>query len=269
MKELHTEDLKQLQIRILKEVASFCRQNGIAFFLDAGTLLGAVRHKGYIPWDDDIDIGMLRPDFERFLREFNREGNRYQVFSIETKRDFYYPYAKVLDTGTVLYEPDRNGNRLAVNIDVFVYDRVPCDPKTVKAMYDRRDRYRKLYEFRTYRGRAEGNFLRRVEINAVRALTHLFPRGYFLQKTVRNARRFDRTDADHLGNFTSYSRICCDRRIFDSFVEVEFEGENYPAPAGYDEWLKAFYRDYMQLPPVEKRVTHHAFEAFMKEEGDK
>ena len=142
MREITTSELKELQLSILDSVDRFCRENGIHYWLDCGTLLGAIRHNGYIPWDDDIDIGMLRPDFNRFIREFHTEGNRYTAHCVENDSNFCYPYAKVLDNNTVLYEPDQNGNKIAVNIDVFVYDNAPDDNEMLEKMFDKRDFYR-------------------------------------------------------------------------------------------------------------------------------
>ena len=80
MKQITLEELKRIQLSILDRVAEFCEKNAINYWLDCGTLLGAVRHKGYIPWDDDIDIGMLRPDYDRFLKTFNEKNDVYKVY---------------------------------------------------------------------------------------------------------------------------------------------------------------------------------------------
>ena len=124
-------------------VHEFCIKNDIQYWLDSGTLLGAIRHGGYLPWDDDIDIGMLRPDYEKFRRMFNEENTRYHFACVEDDGDdFCYAFGKVLDTNTILYEPDRNGKKIAVNIDVFVYDNAPDDEKKLSRMFRMRNLYR-------------------------------------------------------------------------------------------------------------------------------
>ena len=148
MKELSISELKTYQIKLLSIVNDFCNKNKIKYWLTCGTLLGAVRHKGYIPWDDDLDIGMLREDYEKFLALFNDSYSRYRVKSIENDNAFPYPYAKILDLKTVLYEPDYNGNKLSVNIDLFVYDIAPNDQKSTIKLYKKRDRLRRLHNIR-------------------------------------------------------------------------------------------------------------------------
>lgn len=263
MKKIGLDELKEIQLDILDHVSKFCEAKGIRFFLDSGTLLGAIRHKGYIPWDDDIDIGMLRPDYERFIKTFNAENSRYQFYSIENNPKFYYPFGKVLDTETLLYEPDENGLKLSVNIDVFVYDNAPLDKRLLERGYNKRDFYRTLSQLRTIHTRPRGNFIRRSAVYAVRAILKVFPKNFFVKKIVKVAKSF-KTETGYIGNFTGYERILCEKTIFDKSIEVEFENKKYPAPIGYDKWLKALYGDYMQLPPEDKRVSHHSFVAFIK-----
>lgn len=140
MRRLTTEEVKKIQIEILDVVSAFCEENNINYWLDSGTLLGAVRHKGYIPWDDDIDIGMLGPDYKKFAELFNKSNDRYRFVDIDNNPDFYVAFGKVIDTQTVLYEQDKNGDKLSVNIDIFIYNNAPDDDNIVKKMYDKRDK---------------------------------------------------------------------------------------------------------------------------------
>lgn len=266
MKQLDNEAVKKIQLEILSVVDAFCKENGIQYWLDSGTLLGAIRHKGYIPWDDDVDIGMLRDDFDAFIATFNVQNSRYQVICNEVKKDCYYPFAKVLDTHTVLYEPDENGLKLSINIDIFVYD-VTYGGKRAEKQYGRRDLFAKLnvLQFLYYPSK---NCFKQIAKSLIHQGLKLFPKGYFASQIVRNSKKYMHTDAHMVGNFTAMSRILCDKNVFDSFVLKKFEGKEYPVPVGYDKWLTAFYGDYMQLPPIEKRVTHHSYKAFANENND-
>lgn len=266
MRKMTNEEVRNIQIDILDVVSSFCDDNHIKYWIDSGTLLGAVRHKGYIPWDDDIDIGMLRPDFDKFMIAFNANRNdKYKFVSGEITDDFNAAHGKVLDTSTILYEPDINGFKLAVNIDVFVYDNAPDDDKLVKKMFDKRDFYRFLSEYR-YLGRINENntFAQRIIKRVFFFFLHLFPKDHFVKKMARNARRYQNVRTPRIGNFTAYSRTVCRVDAFDNTIPMEFEGKVYQAPKGWDDMLKAMFGDYMTLPPVEKRIPH-SYVAFVKD----
>lgn len=263
MKRLTQEETKHIQLEILDVVATFCEKHNIRYWLDNGTLLGAIRHKGYIPWDDDIDIGMLRYDFEHFMQTFNRENTRYRFICNELDASCPYPYGKVLDTETILYEPDEHGIESCINIDVFVYDNAPDDPVECERMYRRRDRYSILNLLQNRMIGTRGIIKDLVKFIGYWGLK-LFPKGYFAGKVVENSKKYAKCSTIGVGNFTSVTKIYCKKDIFSSFKEIEFEGNFYYAPIMYDEWLTAFYGDYMKLPPKEKQVSHHVFEAYKK-----
>ena len=267
--QLSLDELKRHQLGILDAVATFCDQQGIPYYLSGGTLLGAVRHQGYIPWDDDIDICMMREDYERFIRIFNDANDRYKVWSIENNPKFLREYGKVLDTHTVLYEPDESGKKLCVNIDLFINDSAPDDDRLVNALYDRRDLLRKkkiLREQSKYQ-RVTGFHSLWYYIRGI--FRRMIPERYYVRKLVENARRYDDPKSEYIGDFSGYyhgqARVKVPRAIFTEAVLLDFEGKKYKAPIGYDAWLTALYGDYMVLPPVEERVSHHSFIAYSLE----
>ena len=264
MRQIFGEELKKIQLEILDVVAAFCEKHGISYWLDGGTLLGAIRHKGYIPWDDDIDVGMMRPDYNKFMRLFNQENDKYKFYSIENNPNFYYASGKVLDTDTVLYEPDKNGTRLSINIDICVYDNAPESDKELSKMYDVRDRLRWLHSLRTSASAPRGNILRRFCVRSVRMGMRVFPENYFIKKLSDHSQKYNKTELDRVGNFNFYIRMVCGKQVFREFIDREFEGKFYKIPIGYDEWLRAFYGEYMELPPEEERISHHSFEAYVK-----
>lgn len=264
-KLIQLEELKYLQLKILDALVSFCETEKINYWIDSGTLLGAIRHKGYIPWDDDIDVGMLRKDYDKFMREFNKSSERYKAYSIENNAQFLYAHGKVLDTTTLLYEPDEKGNKLSVNIDIFVYDNAPDNDRLVKKMYAKRDFYQIMRNLQMLNHIPKGNFFRKVSIQLLVKIAKIFPDNYFVKKKAKNSKKYAQKGTKRVGNFTACSKIACNKEIFKNFIKVEFEGKYYNAPVGYDEWLKAFYGDYMKLPPIEKQVSHHKFKAYIKE----
>lgn len=269
-REILPEELKKIQTGILQKVADFCEKNSIRYWIDCGTLLGAIRHKGYIPWDDDIDIGMLRKDYEKFKELFNLQNERYRFICYENDSNFYLPYGKVCDTTTVLYEPDERGFKICVNIDIFVYDNAPDDDAEMKKMFRRRDKLMKILNVKQEHIDLKNNLAKGI-LKVCRRMVYKFvyfkPNSEYLEKIIENSKTFADTDTRRVGDFAAFTDMVCDKRVFDNFIDVSFEGRDYKAPAGYDEWLRSFYGDYMQLPPLEERTTHHSFKAFFIDEA--
>ena len=262
MKEIDIKELKKIQLNILDNVDSFCKKNKINYWLDCGTLLGAIRHSGYIPWDDDIDIGMLRDDYDKFLKLYNKDNDKYRLMAAELDKDYYFQFGKVVDTSTVLYEPDEEtGIKGAVYIDVFVYDNAPDDENELADMFDKRDYYNKFRIAQLYpKMYDKSSFKKRIMRFFLNIYLKFLPKNYYNKKCIENSKRYINADTKRVGNFTSAKRMTGNKEIFNSFTEVTFEKKKYPAPVGYKDWLEAFYGDYMKLPPKEKRVTHGIIE---------
>lgn len=133
-------------------------------------------------------------------------------------------------------------------------------------MYDRRDQLRQIHAVLTSAVVMRGNLLKYVVKLARKELYKvLYGKMNPILEMVENSKKYASGSTACVGNFTSYTRMSCDKRVFSDFVNVEFEGMQFKAPIGYDEWLRSFYGDYMQLPPVEKRVSHHSYKAYFKE----
>lgn len=268
-REITLEELRKIQVDILNKVADFCEENAIRYWIDCGTLLGAIRHKGYIPWDDDIDMGMLREDYEKFAALFNLQNERYQFLCYENNRDFHLPFAKVLDTSTVLYEPDERGAKISVNIDIFVYDNAPDDDTEMKRMFDIRDKLLKIHQIKQEHINLKKNPCKgivKVCRKALYTIAHPAPNGHYIAAIIENSKKYATEDTARVGDFSGFTNMVCNKRVFEKFVDVPFEGRSYKAPVGYDEWLRSFYGDYMQLPPEEEQVSHHSFKAFFEDE---
>ena len=270
MKEIDLKELKKLQVKILDDVNLFCKENKIRYWIDCGTLLGAEKYKGYIPWDDDIDIGMLRDDYDKFLKLYNKKNKRYKLMASELDKDYYFQFGKVVDTKTVLYEPDEEtGIKGAVYIDVFVYDNAPDDDDKLKEMYDKRDYYNKFRIAQLFPNNYDkSSFKKKLMRFFLNIYLKFLPKNYYTKKCIENSKRYMNEKTKRVGNFTSAKRMTGDKEIFKSFIEIEFEKKKYPAPVGYKDWLKAFYGDYKKDPPKEKQVSLHKFVAYYKGEND-
>lgn len=134
MKEINTEDLKRIQIQILLHIDVFCTKHELRYFISGGTLIGAIRHKGFIPWDDDIDIMMLREDYEKFIVLYSQEDKSpYHLYSHNQLHSYPYPFAKMDDSRTILKEDINEAMVFGVNIDIFPIDIAPRSEKIGRA----------------------------------------------------------------------------------------------------------------------------------------
>ena len=276
MKAIPAGELKQLQIDILRHVAAFCKERNIKYFLCAGTMLGAVRHKGFIPWDDDIDIMLPRADYNRFLSEFPKEG-RYAVANNDFDPFFPFPYSAVNDTRTIKVELKLRKKctaTLGVKVDVFPVDTVPDTWEEVAAVYRRLslrwdllrcavDRFSKgkTWISTIYRniGIAVYRLLEALGILSVRKMVRYY-------RAVSEAA--DGTVSSKAGVTAIYHygpRESHDAFVYGDSAEYIFEGEPYSGVLHYHEYLSRLYGDsYMELPPPEMRVTHHTSDCYWK-----
>ena len=282
MRRIELDELRKLELEILDYVAQFCDEHGITYWLDFGTLIGAVRHKGYIPWDDDIDISMMRADYDKLLRLFTSEQTgKYEFHCLENDSDCGLLFGQVRNKNTLLYEHQkitrvsdsavfRNKKHNAVKVDIFIYDNAPDDDDELSQIFRKRDFYRRITHMRMSKRRPHGNFFRRICAHTVRLMNKIFfsplPLNYFVKKATSIFRRYEFVPTKRTACFTSWHSVAVDRHIFDSFIDVDFEGRKYKAPSGYDELLRAHFGDYMQLPPVEERVGKHELTAYMLED---
>lgn len=258
MIKVNNEELKEIEKQILEDVTKFCEANGIKYWLDQGTLLGAVRHSGFIPWDNDIDIGMLREDFDKFISSY--ASNMYKVHCIEAGNSNDLTFAKVYKKDTLLYD---NSIQRAINIDVFSYDYLSNNERLAKKQLQCCANNYKLLMLQTkvHRPR-KGNTVRRMLILLARRLIRLFPKGYFAHKVVRYATISKNDHSDYVAMLTIGHKDVVKADLFRNLIKIEFEGKIYSAPRDYDAWLSIMYGDYMTLPPEEERYTH-PFEAYI------
>lgn len=267
MKKIELEELKQLQLDILVEVDKYCQKNEIKYSLAYGTLIGAIRHKGYIPWDDDIDIIMPRADYERFLRDFNSISGDLRVISPYTSPKYYAPYANVINEKTILYEDVQHGVEIGVKIDVFPVDNVPNTKDGQIKLFHRVKQITRLINIVATRGKADSDSLKsRLFYICARIF---FPYLSFTRMLNDLAKKADRdySESKYVNNIVwcaAKEKGCFKKVDLDSYIDIEFEGHLFKSLAGYEDFLSTHYGNYMELPPIEKRITHHKFDAYWK-----
>ncbi len=266
-REIDLEEYKKILIDVLKEIHCFCETKGIAYYLIGGTLLGAIRHKGFIPWDDDIDIAMLRSDYEIFIRSFNSSSERYRLLSLETDSKYNYPFAKVVDTRVALIENVSKAVEISAYVDVFPLDNCPgLTRKKAHRSLKKMSFFKWLRNFKTIRIEKRRSFWKNVVLALGKFLTCCFSARFLSEiismKSKKN-KEIGPFVADYVNTTYGDGEILL-RDYFSKTIDVEFEGYLFKAPIGYDKILTAFYGNYMELPPVEKRITHHDFNCWYR-----
>lgn len=258
MKKIEIEELRSIQLNILKQLDSFCRENSIRYSLGGGTLLGAIRHQGYIPWDDDIDIIMPRDDYYKFITNFNGYNPNIVCMAYENNKSFIYPFCKLCDNRTICKE-EYFDTSIGVNIDVFPLDGHPVFQWQSQLFIKKIDFLNKLLRMRVTTKKL--NWKRIV----LKPLLGFFPISFFQRQIQKQLHKYDFKISKYAGTIVSdkNDKERFPREIFERFIEATFEGSSFFIIKEYDIYLSGHYGNYMQLPPLEKREKHN-IEAFWK-----
>lgn len=256
---------------LLVELDRVCRKYGIRYYLSSGTLLGAVRHQGFIPWDDDVDIDMLRPDYERFRaaaeKEYGREGAFYFQDST-TDADYNWPYGKFRRAGTHAVRQGQQGifQRDGIFIDVLVVDVLAPHRPMQSLMY-----YMAAFARKILWAPVGWRTLKNPFEKVVFYLLHLIPRaaGLALHRWVTGWYRGKGTGYAGVFNTALPRRRGYVHRMewYENAAEGIFEGRQFPIPAGYDGILKRFYGAYWELPPPEEQRGSSDLESITFSDG--
>ena len=272
------ESLRSVQLKeldLLKYFQRVCRENNITYYALGGTLLGAIRHQGFIPWDDDIDVMMPRPDYERLYHPEDLDMTGFpEYMEFKTYRDgtLNYPFIKLVDTRTFVDFPyyDNETNVNQIWMDIFPIDGNSADKKENRRIYEKSLRLRKLIFIKLAK-KGEGKTLLKKVLKPVviGALKVAMPMPRLLAKidSLSMAIPYDSTPYVGCIMWGYGPRERMSRKKFMIPVKVPFEGRMMNAPSNYDHYLRGLYNDYMQLPPEEKRVMH-GMDAWLLEPGE-
>lgn len=265
------EQLRQVQnteLEILVKFDEICKKYDIKYQLFGGTLLGAVRHHGFIPWDDDIDVCMLRSEYEKFIRLCSNDDLNSMYFLQTNKTDptSVVQFAKLRKNNTIIEPENEVGStsHKGIYIDIFPLDNVKPGTKEGEKQY--KDFY-KYYSIVTSTVKSRVTSSKTAWKKVIRycfyGITRVIPKSYFDNKLHDILTQFDNEETEyinHLTNGTDGKRtkwFLMKRTEHTDMIELEFEGHMFPAPRAYDALLTRRYGDYLKLPPVAERKPHH------------
>lgn len=258
-----------IQLKIAKEIKRVCEENNINYFLDSGSLLGAVRHNGFIPWDDDLDIGMLRNDYEKFLNVATKTLKEdYFLQTWDTDKNYPLAFAKIRKKGTIYVEQVAEMSKAenGIYVDIFPYDVFPNKKiqKIRQGVFIEIYRRIMLIKLKYYPWTAKTTFLNKVKTFI--AYLPIFIISIFVnkekikQKYVHVMTMYNNRKTGFLYEQPSasrYGKYIFPDTIFASFINLKFEDAEFSCPVNNKKWLQIVYGDYMKLPPIEKRENRH------------
>lgn len=261
---LSIDEIKKTELNILIEFADFCKKNNLKYYLAYGTLLGAIRHKGFIPWDDDIDVYMPRPDYDKFLK---LTGFSPIKANLETRLYDYcahtniYPFAKIIDTDSIVYEKGKSkANVSGIWIDIFPLDAFPLEVNKAKKLFNKYLTLRKFQDLATtYPFFANQNLFKKIYKTVfVAPFIRLYDVKKICKKMDLLAQTYSYEDSEAVADLTWGDNIesYVMKDELEPSIEVEFENHMFAAPNKWHEYLTRVYGDYMKLPPVEQRIVH-------------
>lgn len=258
---LNCTEIQSICCDMLRFFADYARKHQLQFYMAGGTLLGAVRHQGFIPWDDDVDLMMPRKDYDKLISCFH--DKRYRLSCCEKDADYKTPFLRIWDTHTVLKWDYSKEKEIGAFIDIFPIDGFPESELLTKLH---------LYHIKAYRSMLNlvnrSGFYKNEKKIALKKLCTFFLHkdgNYYAQHLNQTARKYDYETCQFVGVKTTSPHLFREKNsknIFDETIEMQFCDFTLPAPVGYDVYLKHLYGDYMQLPPEEKRVTEHQFKIY-------
>lgn len=277
MEELQELSLRESQLatlEIVKKIDSICKKEGIKYWVNYGSLIGAIRHKGFIPWDDDFDIGMSRPDYTKFLQycySHKQELYPFEIHNIHTHEFCWYNISRFCDNRYVCkFDKWRGYDESGLFVDIYPYD----------GQGERKDN---RYWFRTDKNRCWYMMMARLSSakkfeksktlkkTLVRMFMYPFAKlhkpSFYLRKMEKIASKYswDESEYAFCTAWTAYRKMhFYKKEYFEDLIEVDFENIKVPVPRKYDEFLTEFYGDYMKLPPKEEQNPQHFYKTYRK-----
>lgn len=261
MEKIDIKEQKKILVDMLKYIDNVCRNNKIEYSLIGGSLIGAIRHKGMIPWDDDVDIVLTHDNYNKLIKVLKENNdNRYKLLDNQSCKNYYFPFPKLVDSSTYLVEPMclKQIDEYGIYIDIFSYNNVSDDEK------ERKKTIKKLKLFNKLISRKKINIKKLSFSKIIIGIVRNFISTIIGQKRLFNiiekiiANDCNMESQYCITNWPIYSdekEIQLDKNLKD-YITVKFEDIDVMIFKNYDAVLKTTFGDYMKLPPEDKRVCH-------------
>lgn len=261
MKLLSLKEIQQKELSMLLFFNQFCKDNNLCCYLCGGTLLGAIRHKGFIPWDDDVDVMMPRPDYIKLMEIWDVNLNKnfpYQLVS-DMMGSLSRPFAKLIDTNTLVKDPYKE-TETGLWIDILPVDGLPDDLELVKRIYKDNEYYRSILKFTDCKLGAGKSMLKKYAKYFLKPISQLYGVDRCIKHLNRCAQEYPFMQSRFVGVVSNGLYGVGERMCKSEFMQeavITFEGYEFKAPSCWDSYLHGIYGDYMILPSPNKRKTHN------------
>lgn len=274
MQLLTMQEVQKNSLEILKKIDEICKDLNLKYSLTYGTLLGAIRHKGFIPWDDDVDIMMPRKDYDiiiNYFIEHKEELKPLEVINSQTNPKCPYAISRISDSRYKLDVDNEDDYGLGLFVDIYPIDGVGNSINEYRQIKNKSSIYASLCFVSTRnkvkRENTRSNIKMLIKYPAF-IIARILGKEYFLKHLYKIASTCNYDNSQYIGCIVWGSdeglKDIFPKTWFDEIVEVEFENTNFYAIKEHDKLLKQFYGDYMKIPPVEERIAHHYYDAYKK-----
>ena len=268
---MSTETMRAVQIDMLNAFADYCDANELRYYLSGGTLLGAVRHKGFIPWDDDIDVNMPRPDCEKLQEMTGGVLGKYLIKAPTVDTTVRCEYWRIYDTETVIENTMGGSSKIPIYhpifIDIFPIEGLPDSKVRTKWHYMKIGIIRKMKRVASLEHPAGKTIYAHMFHIIMTPLAKIVGYSRWQNMLQKEAIKYKFDDCNYVGVVTAWVHAEEEKMLKADYlppVEVQFENRTYHAPANYDYYLSSLYGNYMKIPPKRKQVSHHDFTAYWR-----
>ena len=267
--KLEIKDIQEVSLKILKQITNVCEEHGFRYTLAFGTLIGAVRHKGFIPWDDDVDILMPRPDYEKFLSYMHKHPiENLKVFNWKYVKNYAYGISRICDMRYKIVEKNNIECDMGIFVDIYPVDGLANSYNDAKKAFDRTAKERDelfMSAVKKYREIKLLELFKNPKMVLSKLRRRILGISYYQKKLEGEVIKYAFEDFKYVGvpNW-NWARIVFERDWFNDRVKVPFENGEFYITKHYDKMLREEYGDYMQLPPENERVYHHGYIAFLR-----